>query len=188
MEILVISSSPNIDGLTAACAQAAVAGARAAGAIAKEVRLNDLNVGLCRACGNGWGTCRDEHVCCVSDDFGPLYARLLAADATVLVTPVYWGGPSESLQAFLDRARRCLGLKGEGPGTLAGRPVMAVAAAGGSGNGAVTCLEELERWIQHVRARKTDFTPVTRFTRAYKLDQIRAAAEALGAGRLSVWG
>jgi multimeric flavodoxin WrbA len=185
MQVLVLSSSPNRDGLTAACAQAAVEGARSVGAQAEEVRLNDLSVGMCQACGDGWGTCRDEHRCQVQDDFQALYGRMLQADAVVFVTPVYWGGPSESLRAFTDRARRCLGLVGEGPGTLAGTPVMVVAAAGGTGNGTLTCLEDLERWIQHVRARKTDFIGVTRFTRDYKVGQIRAAAAALADGRFA---
>ena len=46
MNVIVISSSPNEDGLTAACAAAAVEGVRQAGGHAEEVRLNDLHVGL----------------------------------------------------------------------------------------------------------------------------------------------
>ncbi|MCJ7551947.1 MAG: NAD(P)H-dependent oxidoreductase, partial [Anaerolineae bacterium] len=42
MKVLVIYTSPNYDGLTAACSSAAVEGARAAGAEVEEVRLNDL--------------------------------------------------------------------------------------------------------------------------------------------------
>jgi hypothetical protein len=53
MDILVISASPNKDGLTAACAAAAIEGARQAGGQAEEIRLNDLNVGMCEACDNG---------------------------------------------------------------------------------------------------------------------------------------
>jgi len=89
MNVIVISSSPNTDGLTAACAAAAVEGARLAGGQAEEIRLNDLDVGMCQACDNGWGTCLQDHECQVADDFQALHARMLQADAYVLVTPVY---------------------------------------------------------------------------------------------------
>ncbi|MGI5915094.1 MAG: flavodoxin family protein [Anaerolineae bacterium] len=179
MKVLVISSSPNDDGLTAACARAAIEGTAAAGHQAEAVRLNDLDIGLCRACGNGWGPCREEHRCCQEDDLDDLLTRMTAADALVLVTPVYFGEPSESMKAMLDRVRRCTFLVPEGPDSLASTPVLAVAAAGGSGNGAVTCLETMERWIQHVGAKKTDFIAVTRFTRSYKMEQIAEAVRSM---------
>jgi multimeric flavodoxin WrbA len=178
MNVLVIYASPNRDGLTAACAAAAAAGAAHAGAEVVEVRLNDLAVGSCEACGDGWGACRTEHECQVEDDFQALHAQTCATDALILVTPVYWGEMSESAKAFTDRLRRCEATQGEGS-CLAGKPVLAVAAAGGSGGGMITCLLSMERWIQHIRARVWDLLPVNRWSRGYKLDAIRAAAEAL---------
>lgn len=56
---------------------------------------------------------------------------------------------------------------------------MVVAAAGGSGNGMMTCLLSMERWIEHVRAHKFDLIGVNRWSREYKLTAIRAAAEAM---------
>ncbi len=61
MNVIVLSASPNKDGLTAACAVAAIDGARQAGGQAEEVRLNDLDIGLCRACGSGYGPCQSDH-------------------------------------------------------------------------------------------------------------------------------
>jgi multimeric flavodoxin WrbA len=181
MDVIVISSSPNRDGLTAACAAAAVEGVRLAGGTVQEVRLNDLAVGMCEACDNGWGTCRDEHQCQVEDDFQGLHARVLGADALVLVTPVYWHEMSESAKAFADRLRRCEATRG-GESGMAGKPVIAVAAAGGSGNGMITCLFSMERWVEHMRARKFDFVPVNRWNREYKLAAIREAARAMAQG------
>jgi multimeric flavodoxin WrbA len=178
MNVLVISSSPNRDGLTAACATAAVEGVQQAGGQAQEMRLNDLAVGMCQACDNGWGTCLCDHECQVEDDFQALHGRAIQADALVLVTPVYWGELSESAKAFADRLRRCEATRGEGSG-LAGVPVIAVAAAGGSGNGMITCLLSIERWIEHVRARKFDLIPVNRWSREYKLVAIREAARTM---------
>ena len=82
------------------------------------------------------------------------------------------------MKAFTDRLRRCEATRGEESG-LSQKPIIMVAAAGGSGNGMITCLASMERWIQHVRARKWDFIPVNRWNRHYKLDTIRNAAQAM---------
>ncbi len=176
MKVLVISASPNIDGLTAACASAALEGVRQSGESAEEVRLNDLDISNCQACGDGWGTCRNDHRCQVEDDFQALHARSLAADALILITPVYWGEMSEAAKAFLDRLRRCEATRRVESG-LKGKPVIAVAAAGGSGNGSITCLASMERWIEHVQARKFDFIAVNRWTRPVKLEMIRQSSK-----------
>jgi multimeric flavodoxin WrbA len=176
--VIVINASPNRNGLTAACAAAAVEGARGAGVQAEEVRLNDLAVGMCQACENGWGTCLPDHTCQVDDDFQALHARVLRADGLVLVSPVYWHEMSESAKAFTDRLRRCEATRGA-ESELAGKPVIAVAAAGGSGNGMITCLASMERWIKHTRARVYDLLPVNRWSRNYKLVAIREAARTM---------
>ncbi len=181
VDIIILSSSPNRDGLTAACAAAAAAGASEAGAHVEQVRLNDLDLGKCRACDNGWGTCLHEHGCQQQDDFQGLHARVARADALILVTPVYWGEPSESAKAFLDRLRRCEGSHGAAS-VVHGKPIIAVAAAGGGGGGTITCLLSLENWIDHIGARVFDLVPVNRWTRAYKLETIRAAGAALARG------
>ena len=178
MKIIIISSSPNKDGLTAACADAAIEGIVKAGGEAELVNLNELKVGMCQACDNGWGTCLELHECQVLDDFQSLHQRTCSADGLVLVTPVYWGEMSESAKAFTDRLRRCEANRDE-ESALCRKPVLAVAAAGGSGGGMITCLGSMERWIQHVRARTFDLLPVNRWSRQYKLDTIRAAAKAL---------
>jgi multimeric flavodoxin WrbA len=178
MKVIVLSSSPNNDGLTTACSQALLDGIQAGGGSGYEVRLNDLNIAACEACNRGWGTCQTEHECQVEDDFQELHHQVCQADALGLVTPVYWGEMSESAKSFTDRLRRCeatLGLESR----LANKPVIAVAAAGGSGGGMITCLASMERWIDHVRARRFDLIPVNRWSREYKLEAIRAAGETM---------
>jgi multimeric flavodoxin WrbA len=178
MNIIVIQCSPNDDGLTAACAAAAEIGAQRAGGTVENIRLNDLEIHRCRSCDHGWGTCLGEHGCQLQDDFQALHQRIIQADGLVLVTPVYWGEMSESAKTLTDRLRRCEATRREGS-LLAGKPFIAVAAAGGSGGGMITCLASMERWAQHVRARVFDLLPVNRWSRAYKLDAIRAAASAM---------
>jgi multimeric flavodoxin WrbA len=180
MKILVLSASPNTDGLTAACASAACAGIRQARAQAELVCLNDLKIDRCHTCNDGWGTCLAEHRCQEEDDFQGLHARLAQADGLVLVTPVYWGEMSESAKAFTDRLRRCEATQERGESRLFDKPVLGVAAAGGSGGGMITCLLSMERWIQHVQGRLFDLIPVNRWSRKYKLAAIQAASRALG--------
>jgi multimeric flavodoxin WrbA len=179
MHVIIIQCSPNEDGLTAACAAAAAEGACQAGASVEEVTLNQGQVGMCQACEQGWGTCRETHACQVGDGFQALHQRILSADALVLVTPVYWGEMSESAKALTDRLRRCEATRerDQGGSHLLGKPYIAVAAAGGSGNGTITCLGSMERWGQHVSARVYDLIGINRWTRKYKLDGIRAAAQ-----------
>jgi len=178
MKTLIFSASPNTDGLTAACADAAIKGIQEASGEAEEIRINDLNIGTCEACDNGWGTCRVDHICDVLDDYQATHECTRTADAFVFVTPVYWGDLSESMKAFTDRLRRCEATRGDDSG-FANKPMIMVAAAGGSGNGMITCLASQERWIQHVRAKKWDFIPVNRWNRVYKLKTIQSAAAAM---------
>lgn len=176
MKIMIITSSPNVDGLTAACGNAAKTGAEAAGAQVELINLNLHKIGNCRACGNGWGTCRDKHECQVADQFQLLHASIAEFDAFVLVTPVYWGEMSESAKAFYDRIRRCEALKKEKT-FFEGKPVIAVAAAGGTGNGTSTCLASMERFLTHVKADRFDLIGITRKNRGYKLDTIHQATK-----------
>ncbi len=178
MNVIILETSPNRDGLTAACAEAAAEGVRQAGGSPNRVRVNDLRIGNCQACDNGWGTCLAGHACQVEDDFQALHSQVTQAGALVLVTPVYWGEMSESAKAFTDRLRRCEATRREGS-LLANKPFVAVAAAGGSGGGSITCLASMERWAQHVRAQVFDLIPVNRWSRAYKLAAIQAAALAM---------
>ena len=100
MKMMIITASPNIDGLTAACGHAAMKGAVEAGAEAVAVNLNKLNIGSCHACGNGWGPCLNRHQCQIEDDFQQLHDRMSEAEGYVFVTPVYWGDVSESAKNF----------------------------------------------------------------------------------------
>lgn len=178
MDILIITASPNPDGLTAACGEAARLGAAEAGAQASVVDLNKLHIGRCQTCGNGWGTCKEQHQCQVCDDFQAVHTAAKQAGALVVVTPVYWGEMSEAAKALMDRLRRCEAY-GDQPNALFGKPVLCVAAAGGSGNGCLSCLTAMEKWVDHVKGVKFDFIGVTQRNRSYKLAAIGAAAKTL---------
>ena len=175
MKVMIFTSSPNTDGLTAACGNAAKTGAEEAGAQVVVINLNRQKISSCHACGNGWGPCRNKHVCQIQDDFQALHASMADMDAFVLITPVYWGEMSESAKAFSDRVRRCEAVKKDKT-IFEGKPFIAVAAAGGTGNGLTTCLTSIERFLAHVRAEKFDLIGITQKNRVYKLATIQEAA------------
>jgi multimeric flavodoxin WrbA len=175
MKCLILTSSPNKDGLTAECARAAAEGIQAAGSDSEIVCLNDRDVGLCAACNRGWGPCRSEHVCQVEDDFQELHALTNQADAYVVVSPVYFGELSESAKAFFDRLRRCEATRGD-DSRLANKPAIGVAAAGGSGGGTVSCLDQMNRLFTHLRCTVYDLLTVTQKSRGHKSETIRRAA------------
>jgi multimeric flavodoxin WrbA len=178
MKIMIITSSPNKEGLTAACGNAAETGAREAGAEVVRVSLNERNIGTCQACGNGWGPCLNNHECQVEDDFQKLHNQMGEMDAFVFVTPVYWGEMSESAKSFFDRLRRSEAWKKEKT-FVEGKPVIAVAAAGGSGNGTISCLTQMERLLMHIKADRYDYISITKKTREFKLDSINAGVRGM---------
>jgi multimeric flavodoxin WrbA len=179
MKIMIITSSPNKDGLTAACGEQARQGCMDSGAEAIVTRLNDLNIGMCHACDNGWGPCKDKHTCQIEDDFQKLHLKMKEMDAFVFVTPVYWWDMSESAKAFFDRVRRCEARKSEDQ-YITGKPVISIAAAGGTGNGIISCLSTMEKFVDHLKGIKYDFIGVTRRNKEYKLRAIYEAAKSMG--------
>ena len=172
---LIITASPNTDGLTAACGRVALHGIEQAGKAGEIVDLCALKIQACLICGNGWGSCLNEHLCVIDDGFGTLQTHLKEAEGLMLVTPVYWWQQSERMKFFCDRLRRCEATK-EDKSILAGKKINLVAAAGGTGNGTIHCLAEMEMWCRHVRAIPFERIGVTRFTREATLSAIEKAS------------
>lgn len=174
MKVVALQGSPNDNGLTASLAEAALQGAAEAGADTELVQLTEYQISSCGQCNNGWFKCREEGWCVIEDDFADIREKIMDADAWVLVTPVYFGDLSECVKAFTDRLRRCnVGAKGQG---LEGKPVIGVAAAGGSGRGTPTCLMAMDRLFTHVGAEIADLITVTRRSSEYKGAALRVAA------------
>lgn len=178
MKILAIQASPNEDGLTSRLSQAALAGAQAEQAETELVHLNTLTIRPCQACDNGWGQCIKLHKCIHQDDFEQLRAKIIVADGLIFSTPVYFHDLSESAKVFLDRLRRC-----EWPlreqSKLRGKPVVGIAAAGGSGNGAVNGARNLEAYMATwLGMKQVAYLAVTR-PQEWQLESARQAGEQL---------
>lgn len=178
---LIITASPNAEGLTAACGKAAQDGVTSAGGEAEIIDLSASKLKPCLICGDGWGSCRESAKCVINDSLSELQEKVRNCEGIVLVTPVYWGQPSERMKYFLDRFRRCEAIKRTGSAAK-DKQVTLIAAAGGSGNGTVTALAEMESWCRHVGATPQERIGITRFNRKPMLDMIHDAGARLVRG------
>lgn len=100
-KVLMLLSSPRKEGNSATLAGRIGAGAEEAGAEVEKIYLNDLEISPCQSC----YACQqpESKGCAVDDDMQPLYAKLEAADAWVLASPVYWFNMSAQMKTFMDR-------------------------------------------------------------------------------------
>jgi multimeric flavodoxin WrbA len=179
MKCLAIQASPNRDGLTASLAEKVLEGFRAQDGEAELIHLNHMNIKPCIACENGWGKCRGGD-CILVDDFQSIREKIGEANALVFVTPVYFGDLSESARRFLDRLRRTEAFSGRD--TCHGKRFIGVAAAGGSGNGAVRALGNLEYYFKRLGCEIVDLVPVTKFSKEHKYSMLLEAGERLAKG------
>lgn len=180
MKVLVLTSTPNEEGLTAACGESARQGIVDGRSPARVVNLNEYAIERCAVCGNGWGPCLSDHRCSIEDDFAKLEKMFEQAEGFAWVTPVYFGEPSEPFASFFDRLRRCEATKSDPKErVLNDKPVVCIAAAGGSGNGAVQCLTQMERLVKQLGATPADYIAITQRTREYQLETIHDALVAM---------
>jgi len=182
MKICVLSGNPKNDGLCQTIIDEVINSAKKTGAEIDEVRLADSHFIRCQVCGEGWGTCRDENFCSFGeeDGFNEMKSRVDESDALVIATPVYWGETSEALKSFIDRLRRCE--FGNKTGAEK-KQVLLIASAGGSGNGILTCLEQMDRFCRHMGFPIFDYIGVNRWNADYKKTAAGLAAHNMAIGR-----
>jgi multimeric flavodoxin WrbA len=180
----ILTSSPNTNGLTAACGKAALRGIENSGGTGLIIDLCREKIESCLTCEDGWGECIRENRCVIDDCLPMLQETLKEAEGIFLITPVYFGQPSEHMKYFCDRFRRCEAFRKE-KSSVAGKKINLVAAAGGSGNGTVSCLSELETWCRHVSAVPFERIGITRHNRDQMLRFIEwAGADTVASGTL----
>lgn len=181
MKYLIITGSPKQDGLCHSITDEIMRGASDGGA---EVEiLKTAGIESCRCCGNGWGTCREQHECSFGENgFNKSKESVKNADMICIITSVYWGETSESLKSFMDRLRRCENISGK-DGALSGKQILLVAIPGGSGNGMLSCLEQMDRFCRHTGAVIFDYIGVNRWNSDYKKIAAYSAAKTMAEGR-----
>ena len=185
MHILMISGSRNREGRTAKAAEVIGKGVQKAGGTTELIFLPELKIERCRQCeSDGWGICRDKHICIIKDDFDDIVTKIKAADAVVFANPVYFRELSESMKSFLERYRRInwTGIprpgasQAPGPGAIK-KPVIGLCMAGGGGNGAPECCVIFERIFQQCGFDTLDLIPVRRQNFDLKLPILQLTGE-----------
>ena len=107
MKTIIINASPRKNWNTAELLKSAQKGAEAAGAETEYVDLYNLKFTGCRSClacklKNG------KHPGCAwKDDLSPLIDRILAADALIIGTPIYFAEPTAHFRALMERLIFC---------------------------------------------------------------------------------
>ena len=101
LKVLVISSSPRKDGNSDLLAKEAMRSAQEAGCVVEYVRVLDMNISPCRACGH----CEKKGVCAIPDDFPPLMKKMLDSDVLIFATPIYFMAVSAWGKMVIDRCQ-----------------------------------------------------------------------------------
>jgi len=185
MRAIIISGSRNPAGQTARSAEALRKGIESGGGQVETVFLPPLKVERCRQCDDdGWGLCRKEGRCVITDDFAELAVKVRKADVAVFATPVYYSDLSESMRAFLDRLRRTCTHEA-GRAGIEGTPAVGVCVAGGGGGGAPTCCLSLEKVLTTCGFDVVDMIPVRRQNLEAKLAVLEHAGSVLASGHVT---
>ena len=174
MRVLVIVGSRSPTGQTGSAAEALAQGSREKG-VEVEIRLLPLlRIERCRQCDDdGWGQCRREGSCVISDDLDSLTEDIRRSDALVVATPVYFGDLSESTRAFLDRLRRVTRTDAAKVG-IVGKRAVGICVAGGGGGGAPSCSVSLERALASIGFDVVDMIPARRQNLEHKLAVLKS--------------
>ena len=99
MRILGIKGSPRNGSNSTALLEKLLDGARSEGAETQVIIPWRLEIKPCLACDG----CVDDGLCMVRDDYQGVHAQILASDALVVSTPVYFGAVSAQLKSLIDR-------------------------------------------------------------------------------------
>ena len=107
MKTIIINASPRKNWNTAQLLKEAQKGAESAGAETEYIDLYDLSFTGCRSCMACKLTNGNHPGCAWKDDLSPLIDRILAADALIIGTPIYWGEPTAQFRGLMERLTFC---------------------------------------------------------------------------------
>lgn len=98
-KVLIVSSSPRVNGNSDLLCQAFEKGAKEAGHSVETLHLNKLHIGFCQGC----YACHHTGKCFQKDDMTELAFKVKDADVLVFASPVYFYSMSGQLKTFIDR-------------------------------------------------------------------------------------
>jgi len=99
MLVLGISGSPRAGGNTEVMVKEALEGAKLVGAEIELISLAGKKVCGCESCPE----CGSKGRCIIMDDMQSIYPRMVAADAIIMGSPIYFGMISAQTKALIDR-------------------------------------------------------------------------------------
>ena len=103
MKTIIINASPRKNWNTAQLLKEAKKGAESGGAETEYIDLYDLTFTGCRSCLACKRKGAERNKCYWKDDLSPLIGRILAADAVIIGSPIYFGQPTASFRALWER-------------------------------------------------------------------------------------
>lgn len=165
-KVIVLLGSPRKKGNSAILADRIAKGAKAAGAKVETIFLHGLKIAPCNAC----YACQKEKSkgCAIKDEMQDIYPKLLAADAWVIASPVYWFTMSAQTKLFMDR---CFALLAYGQDAFAGKRIAIAMSYGDADPFASGCVNALRT-----------FQDAFRYTGAKIVGMVYGSA--LGAGEI----
>jgi len=129
MHVLAINGSPNRNGNTARLLTEVLRPIEAAGIGAELAHLADFPIQNCRGC-RACGKNKNAMCAIASDALNALFARMVAADALVLGSPVYFSDVTSEMLALIHRAGMVARVNGDLFRRKVGAGVVAVRRGG----------------------------------------------------------
>ncbi|MDI6760202.1 MAG: flavodoxin family protein [Candidatus Brocadiaceae bacterium] len=100
-KLLAIAGSPRKGGNTDLLLEEAIRASHQAGVDALLLRVSELKISPCTACGACW----NSGECVQQDDMQTVYPHLLDSHYIVIASPLYFMGVSAQLKALIDRCQ-----------------------------------------------------------------------------------
>jgi multimeric flavodoxin WrbA len=179
-KILVLLGSPRRKGNSALLAERIAEGARAEGAEVAFVSLHEAGIAPCRGC----GACQKpgSRGCAVDDAMQALYPQMIAADAWVVASPVYWFTVSAQTKAWMDR---CYALPAYAAEPFKGKRIAIAMSYGGDDPFDSGCVNALRTFQDAYRYAGAEIVGIVHGSAAAageikKNKTVMAAAEELG--------
>jgi multimeric flavodoxin WrbA len=101
-KVLVLLGSPRRKGNSAILAERIAKGAKSAGADVETFFIHGMKIAPCNSC----YACQKPNSkgCSINDDMQIVYKKLMAADAWIIASPVYWFTVSAQTKLWMDRS------------------------------------------------------------------------------------
>jgi multimeric flavodoxin WrbA len=125
--VLVLLGSPRKKGNSAILPEQIRNGTKSEHAKVETIYLHGKNISPCKAC----MSCqkKDSKGCSIQDDMQEIYPKLIASDAWVIASPVYWFTMTAQTKIFMDR---CFGLPAYNKDPFRGKRIAIAMSYGGT--------------------------------------------------------